>query len=128
MDPVLRFGSAEVRVKPEQMQLTNALLILLMIPVFDRVVYPSLRKCGVVLRPLKRMAIGMALTGLSFVFAGILQSVIDAGEILRDGKEPHCVSGCVPILWQVPQYFVITAGEVMFSITGIEFGSFLFTT
>lgn len=27
----------------------------------------------------------------------------------------------VHMLWLIPQYFVITAGEVMFSITGLEF-------
>ncbi|XP_070570103.1 solute carrier family 15 member 1-like [Ptychodera flava] len=27
----------------------------------------------------------------------------------------------INILWQIPQYFIITTGEVMFSITGLEF-------
>lgn len=27
----------------------------------------------------------------------------------------------VHILWQVPQFFVITVGEVLFSVTGLEF-------
>merc|ERR1711988_1112065 len=29
----------------------------------------------------------------------------------------------IHILWQVPQYFIITASEVMFSVTGLEFSS-----
>lgn len=27
----------------------------------------------------------------------------------------------ISILWMIPQYFVITAGEIMFSVTGLEF-------
>ena len=27
----------------------------------------------------------------------------------------------INILWQIPQYIIITLGEVMFSITGLEF-------
>jgi dipeptide/tripeptide permease len=27
----------------------------------------------------------------------------------------------VPMFWQIPQYLTITSGEVMFSITGLEF-------
>lgn len=32
-----------------------------------------------------------------------------------------CVHGCTSILWQIPMYFVLTCGEVMVSITGLEF-------
>nr|XP_006819241.1 PREDICTED: solute carrier family 15 member 2-like [Saccoglossus kowalevskii] len=30
-------------------------------------------------------------------------------------------ANAVPMLWQIPQYLLITTGEVMFSITGLEF-------
>lgn len=39
-------------------------------------------------------------------------------QILKyDDVSPRPVS----ILWQIPQYIVITSGEVLFSITGLEF-------
>jgi dipeptide/tripeptide permease len=59
MDPTV-FG---YEIKPEQMQLTNALLILIMIPLFDKGVYPLLRALGLPLRPLQRMATGMLFVG-----------------------------------------------------------------
>ncbi|KAI9223832.1 POT family-domain-containing protein [Blastocladiella britannica] len=136
----LPFGLPEISVKPDQMQVTNALLILAFIPLFARVIYPSahwLRD-----HPLRRMAIGMVLVGFSFVMASLLQWRIDgatyvawdkaAGTMrevtslaerasLAEIEQLKCVKGCVSVLWQVPQYIVITAGEILFSPTGLEF-------
>ncbi|ORZ29808.1 POT family-domain-containing protein [Catenaria anguillulae PL171] len=132
------FGLFDVTVKPDQMQVTNALLILSFIPLFQRFVYPNVKWLDG--KPLRRMALGMVLTGVSFVMAGTLQYAIDAGVYasMENGQlvevTDHaaraklaeqgtlvCLSGCVPIVWQVPQYIVITAGEILFSITGLEF-------
>ncbi|KNE60442.1 hypothetical protein AMAG_05830 [Allomyces macrogynus ATCC 38327] len=132
------FGTGwTLEVKPDQMQVTNAVLILAFIPLFQRYVYPS-----VSLPPLRRMTVGMLFTGFSFVLAGFLQLAIDRGvftvfdptrgttiEVTDPALRRHfaeqgtlqCVDHCVPILWQVPQYVIITAGEIMFSITGLEY-------
>lgn len=103
-----RFGGFEI--KPDQMQFANALFILILIPIFERFLYPAIRSTGYSFTPLKRMFTGMIIVGCSFVVASILQSTIDTSP-----------ANSVSILWQLPQYLVITAGEVMFSITGLEF-------
>ncbi|XP_074602012.1 solute carrier family 15 member 2-like [Brevipalpus obovatus] len=95
--------------KPDQMQVINPVLIVLMIPVFEYVIYPTLSKFGLLTRPLQRMTFGGLLAALSFVFAAFLQISIDSS------------SEKVSMMWQIAPYAVITCGEVMFSITGLEF-------
>ena len=56
-------------IKPDQMQALNALFILLLIPLFEGVVYPILQRPT----PLKRMSAGMVLAALAFVIAGFVQ-------------------------------------------------------
>ncbi len=98
------------RLDPAQPSALNPLLILAVIPLFSGVVYPGLCRRGVRVTPLGKMTAGMFLTALSFVAAAILQLVIDRGE------QPS-------IAWQLPQYLLLTSGEVLVSITGLEFAS-----
>ncbi|CAI5509148.1 unnamed protein product, partial [Closterium sp. Naga37s-1] len=56
----------------------NAALILVMIPLFDQVIYPSCERLGVSIRPIRRMATGMTLGALSFALSGLLQIWIEA--------------------------------------------------
>ena len=59
-------------IKPDQMQALNALFIILLIPLFEGVVYPLFKRP----KPLKRMCAGMFLACVAFVFAGFLQMKI----------------------------------------------------
>lgn len=43
---------------PEQMQVVNPLLVLILIPLFEALVYPLLRRIGFEGRPLQRITIG----------------------------------------------------------------------
>lgn len=44
--------------------------------------------------------------------------VLDLNNQLLTGiVRPNSVS----VLWQLPQYFVMTMGEILFSVTGLEF-------
>ncbi len=91
----------------EQVQVVNGIFVLAFIPLFNYVVYPAISR-AFPLTPLRKIGIGLFLTALSFVPIWWLQVRIDAGE--------HPSVG-----WQLLAYAILTAAEVMVSITGLEF-------
>ncbi|XP_060786047.1 solute carrier family 15 member 1-like [Neoarius graeffei] len=63
--------------QPDQMQIMNAILILTLVPIMNRVVYFLIKKCGFNFTPLKRMTVGMFLVAMAFVCAAVVQIQID---------------------------------------------------
>jgi POT family proton-dependent oligopeptide transporter len=97
-----------VRWEASQIQALNPILILVFIPVFSKWVYPAIEKFGFKMTALRKMTGGMFLTGLSFLCVGIIQTTLDSGVRLNVG-------------WQFIPYFILTAAEIMVSVTGLEF-------
>jgi POT family proton-dependent oligopeptide transporter len=93
---------------PSQMQALNPLFVMLLIPFNNLVLYPALRRWGMNPTPLKRMGWGIALSGLSWIGAGLIQLHLDAGAELSIG-------------WQSVPYLLLTFGEVLVSATALEF-------
>ena len=91
-----------------QMQALNPLLVMLLIPFNNIVLYPALRRMGFQPTALRRMGAGIAFSGLAWIVAGMLQLAIDGGDP-------------VTIVWQVLPYALLTFGEVLVSATGLEF-------
>lgn len=94
--------------QPSQMQALNPLLVMLLIPFNNLVLYPALRRRGYEMTALRRMTAGIAFSGLSWIVVGAMQLVLDGG---------HPFS----ITWQVLPYAILTLGEVLVSATGLEF-------
>ncbi|XP_046762397.1 solute carrier family 15 member 1 isoform X1 [Gallus gallus] len=69
------FGAMQIQ--PDQMQTVNPILIIIMVPVVDAVIYPLIQKCKINFTPLRRITVGMFLAGLAFVAAALLQVQID---------------------------------------------------
>ncbi|XP_064465951.1 peptide transporter family 1-like isoform X2 [Ornithodoros turicata] len=67
------------RVLPDQMQLANPLLILILVPVFSYGIYPLLAKCSLLKKPLQRITIGGLAAAGAFVIAGFLQLALEQG-------------------------------------------------
>ena len=91
-----------------QMQALNPLLVMLLIPFNNLVLYPTLKRFGLEMTALRRMTAGIAFSGLAWIVVGGMQVMLDGG---------HAFS----ITWQVLPYALLTLGEVLVSATGLEF-------
>ncbi len=92
---------------PEQVQTANPILILLFIPLVNYVVYPLIQRVFP-LTPLRKIGIGLFLTAGSYLVIAHIQHLIDGGA------RPT-------VWWQFLAYVILTLGEAMVSITGLEF-------
>lgn len=103
-------GWIQINLLPAQIAAFNPLMVMMIIPLLNVLVYKPLEKRGIPFKPLHRIAIGLFLASLSFVCVALLQ-----GRITSEGL------GKVHVLWQVIPFFILTIGEVLVSVTGLEF-------
>lgn len=151
-------------IKPDQMQVFNPLLILCLIPVFETVVYPLMKRVGlptgwvcnirtrfwwrfwsmgmveiiclnlntfiipISFRATFRMVFGLILVSFSFIICGFVELGME--ERVAAYNEAHGTAETLDtlpskyqlhILTTIPQIFAITCGEILCSITGLEF-------
>ncbi|MBT5739247.1 MAG: MFS transporter [Planctomycetes bacterium] len=90
-----------------QVQAVNPVMILILIPTFQFLVYPAIDRVWK-LTPVRKISLGLFVMVGGFAMVAIAQGLIDAGETPSIG-------------WQILAYSILTAAEVMVSITGLEF-------
>ena len=91
-----------------QMQALNPLLVMLIIPFNNLVLYPALRRMGMEPTALKRMGWGIVFSGFAWIVAGAIQLHMDSGTPTS-------------LAWQMLPYLLLTFGEVLVSATALEF-------
>jgi POT family proton-dependent oligopeptide transporter len=96
-----------VEILPSQIQASNALLVMLLIPVFSFGVYPFARRFTAV-TPLRKIGAGFFVIAATFLIPALIEHWIDQGH------QPS-------IGWQLLAYVILTGSEVMVSITCLEF-------
>lgn len=107
----LAFGKMQtITLLPAQIAGFNPLMVMIIIPLLNVLVYQPLERRNRPLKPLHRMTIGMFLASLAFVAVALLQARIQAA-----GR------GEVHVLWQVIPFLILTTAEVLVSVTGLEF-------
>jgi POT family proton-dependent oligopeptide transporter len=108
VQPTISLFGSSFQFVPAQMQALNPLLVMLLIPFNNLVLYPALRKFGFEPTPLRRMTFGIGFTALAWVVIGAIQVAMDTGT-------PTSMA------WQILPYAILTLGEVLVSATGLEF-------
>ncbi len=106
--PVFHLFGGEFKFVPAQMQALNPMLVMLLIPFNNLVLYPAMRRIGIEPTALRRMTAGIAFTAMAWVVIGTIQLVMDGGT-------PTSMA------WQILPYVLLTLGEVLVSATGLEF-------
>ena len=90
-----------------QIQAINPIMILFFVPLSSYFIYPFLNRF-IVLTPLKKISAGLFLAVPSFLIIGTVEQWIVAGF------KPS-------IAWHILAYTILTASEVLISITCLEF-------
>lgn len=96
-----------VNILPSQVQAANPIMVMALVPIFSFGIYPFVGKFFP-FTPLRRVAVGMFVTVAAFSISALIETDIQAG-------------GNPNISWQILAYLVLTAAEVMVSITCLEF-------
>jgi POT family proton-dependent oligopeptide transporter len=92
---------------PGQIQVVNGLFILAMIPIFQFAIYPLMGRFFAV-TPLRKIGIGLFTIASSFLIVAWIDRRIQEGHV-------------VSAWWQIVAYVVLTASEILVSITALEF-------
>lgn len=106
--PTISLFGSSFQFVPAQMQALNPMLVMLLIPFNNLVLYPALRRFGFEPTPLRRITFGIGFTALAWVVIGAIQVTMDNGT-------PTSMA------WQILPYAILTLGEVLVSATGLEF-------
>ncbi|XP_066908757.1 peptide transporter family 1 isoform X2 [Halyomorpha halys] len=99
------------RIEPDQMSTSSSLLVLVAVPLFQKIIYPAVGKIGLCKSLLCRMSIGGFLMCVTFLIAALLQSKLELNK-----SESQ-----LSIAWQLPQYVVLVCAEILFVISGTNF-------
>ncbi|OAL21872.1 hypothetical protein AYO20_11301 [Fonsecaea nubica] len=129
-------------VPPEIVSNLDPLTLIILIPICDLVIYPSLRKRGVKLTPIRKIALGFWFGGAAMVYAALLQRYIythnECGYYPSEGQreDPNnggsdgasantnikdCPPASISIAYQAPIYLLVAISEILASITSIEY-------
>lgn len=137
-----------ITIEADQAKAMGPLILLVLIPAWQRLFIPMLRRRGYEPSALCSVAIGGICAGLSFICAGFLEQQIEGqihtqtaaatlqpSIVLLNTTATGTISSAamtqiagsdepitnISIMWQLPQFFLLMMGEILISIPGLQF-------
>ncbi|MEZ4978609.1 MAG: hypothetical protein R2772_04860 [Chitinophagales bacterium] len=107
MRKTIDLGFVSFSVFPSQLGFLNSFFIILFIPLFSYLVYPQMKKVMKV-NYINKITLGLFLAALSFALIAWVQMQMDRGIEMS-------------IAWQVLGFVILTASEILVSISSLEF-------
>ncbi|KNC96098.1 uncharacterized protein SPPG_09544 [Spizellomyces punctatus DAOM BR117] len=103
----------------------NPLLIVILAPIWANFIYPAIER-RVQFGLLRRMVVGMILCGLAFIVCGIIQNRVSSNCVVREFTNAgvtstECIDDGISTPIFIIPYFIMTTGEILFSISGLNF-------
>lgn len=107
------------------LQNIDPLVLIIFIPVFEKIIYPLLRRFNINFKPILRITFGFICASLSMAWTAFVQHLIyTTGPNYTFITQP--CSTCqkynnITVAWQIPSYFLIAISEIFAAITGLEY-------
>ncbi len=106
------------------LQNIDPIVLIVFIPIFDQVIYPTLRRCKINFQSIARITCGFFSVSIAMAWAAFVQHRIYSTGPNFDYSKP--CDGCqkfnnIVVAWQIPTYFFIAISEIFASITGLEY-------
>ncbi|CAF1445246.1 unnamed protein product [Adineta steineri] len=120
--------AAQMNVGPipnDILQLFNPLSILVFIPIFDKIIYPILRRCNIKFNSVPRITCGFFVVALAMAWTAIVQHLIYSRGPNFNYETKPC-STCqtfnnLTVAWQIPSYLLVAISEILAVISGLEY-------
>uniref|UniRef100_A0AAQ4QJA3 Solute carrier family 15 member 1 n=1 Tax=Gasterosteus aculeatus aculeatus TaxID=481459 RepID=A0AAQ4QJA3_GASAC len=99
-------------IQPDQMQTINAILILLLVPIVESVIYPLIAKCKINFTPLRRITVGMFFAALAFIAAALVEIQIETRSV-HDYFRPANVDNYDKSVLHYQEIFISLQPEIL---------------
>ena len=114
-------------VPPEIVSNLDPLALIILIPICDLIIYPSLRKWGIKFTPIKKITLGFWTGAAAMVYACVVQNYVynhnSCGRYPSEGlpNGDNCPPATISIWVQTGIYVLIAISEILASITSLEY-------